>query len=149
MIIPFQGKPRPVVSWTKNDEPLPLTDTGRPKFNIRTVDESTTLYARTSDLWDCGTYNLTIKVGTQVVKADFEVVIIDIASKPLKVTVADVVGSSAQLKWSAPKFDGNSEIIGYQVEKRTAKHDEWYVCVDKVRHPQVQVSKHLYSVNSQ
>jgi len=98
------------------------------------------LFARTSDLWDCGTYNLTIKVGTQVVKANFEVVIIDIASKPLKVTVADVVGNSAQLKWSPPKFDGNNEIVGYQVEKRTAKHDEWYVCVEKVRHPQVQIN---------
>ena len=79
-------------------------------------------------------------MGTQVAKADFEIVVIDVASKPMGVNVVDVVGNSAQLKWKKPKFDGNSEIVGYQVEKRTAKHDDWYVCVDKVRHPQVQVS---------
>lgn len=140
LIIPFQGKPRPVVEWTKNNEELPIADNGRPKFNIRTVDGSTTLYGRTSDLWDCGTYNLSVRVGTQVAKADFEIVVIDVASKPMGVNVVDVVGNSAQLKWKKPKFDGNSEIVGYQVEKRTAKHDDWYVCVDKVRHPQVQIN---------
>jgi hypothetical protein len=140
LIIPFQGKPRPVIEWLKNGEPLPLLDNGRPKFHVRNVSDSTTLYSRTSDLFDCGIYNLIIKVGTQVVEAKFDVVIIDIASKPLGVNVVDVVGNSAQLKWKPPKFDGNTELIGYQVEKRTAKHDEWYVCVEKVRHPQVQIN---------
>lgn len=55
--------------------------------------------------------------------------------------IADVVSTSVQLKWDPPKDQGDCELIGYQVEKRDAKSpaDEWYVCVDKVRHSNVQV----------
>jgi hypothetical protein len=58
----------------------------------------------------------------------------------MKVQIVDVVGTSAQLKWLPPKDDGNCEIAGYQLEKRDARAEDWYVCVDRVRNPSVQIN---------
>lgn len=140
LIIPFQGKPKPVVDWTKDGEPLKKDDEGRLRFHVRNVGDSTTLFCRHTDRWDSGIYNLCVKVGTQEVNAKFDVAVIDIPSKPRALTIADVVGSSAQLKWNAPKDDGNCEIYGYQVEKRDAKSDEWFVSIERVRHASVQIN---------
>jgi hypothetical protein len=40
----------------------------------------------------------------------------------------------------SPKDDGNCEISGYQVEKRDAKSDEWFVSIERVRHASVQIN---------
>lgn len=138
--IPFCGRPKPKVSWTRNDEPLPLDDEGKPRFQVRNIADQTTLYCRSTERWDTGIYNIHVQVGTEAVKADLDVAIIDIPSKPMKVQIADVVGTSAQLKWLPPKDDGNCEIAGYQLEKRDARAEEWYVCVDRVRNPSVQIN---------
>merc|ERR1711981_1135730 len=139
-IIPFEGKPKPKVTWTKNGEDLRPDDDGKPRFHIRNVNDSTTLFLRHSDRWDSGVYNMKIEVGPQTATADFDVGVIEIPSKPRSFQIADVVGSSAQLKWLAPKDDGNCEILGYQVEKRDAKSDDWFVAVEKVRHTNVQIN---------
>merc|ERR1712088_1212962 len=135
LIIPYQGKPKPVITWTKDEKPI---DTER--FHIRNVADSTTIFCRSSDRWDGGIYELEIVVGDQKVSAKFDVAIIDIPSKPIKVTISEVISTSVALKWGPPKDCGDCELIGYQVEKRDARSpsDEWYVCVDKVRHNHVQ-----------
>jgi hypothetical protein len=139
-IIPFCGKPKPRVSWTKDGEELKKGDDGRPRFHVRNIADSTTLFCRATDRWDTGTYTIAVEVGTQKVDASLDVAIIDVASKPVKVQIADVVGTSAQLKWQPPKDDGNCDILGYQVEKRDARSDEWFVCVERVRNPNVQIN---------
>jgi hypothetical protein len=138
--IPFCGRPKPKVSWTRNDEPLPLDDEGKPRFSVRNIADQTTLFCRSCERWDSGVYNIHVQVGTEAVKADLDVAIIDIPSKPMKVQIVDVVGTSAQLKWLPPKDDGNCEIAGYQLEKRDARAEDWYVCVDRVRNPSVQIN---------
>jgi hypothetical protein len=137
LIIPFNGKPKPVVTWTKDEKDI---DTER--FHIRNAAGSTTIFCRASDRWDGGLYELTVVVGDQIAKAKFDVAVIDIPSKPVKLKIADVVSTDVQLKWEPPKDAGDCELIGYQVEKRDSKSpaDEWYVCIDKVRHCSVQIN---------
>ena len=38
-------------------------------------------------------------------------------TKPRNVKIVETIGTSVQLAWEAPKDDGNTEIIGYQIEK--------------------------------
>ena len=41
-IIPFCGKPKPKVTWTRDDKELPVGDDGRPRFNVRNIADQTT-----------------------------------------------------------------------------------------------------------
>lgn len=52
-----QGKPKPVVSWLKDGQPL---DTKR--VNIRNSDKDSILFIRTSQREDSGVYEITVKV---------------------------------------------------------------------------------------
>ena len=44
------------------------------------------------------------------------------------------------MKWAAPKDDGNTDIWGYQVERRDARDEDWWISVEKVRNCQVQIN---------
>lgn len=52
-----QGKPKPLVSWLKDGQPL---DTKR--VNIRNSDKDSILFIRTSQREDSGVYEITVKV---------------------------------------------------------------------------------------
>lgn len=52
-----QGKPKPVVSWTKDGQPL---DTKR--VNIRSTDRDSIMFIRTSERDDSGVYEMCVKV---------------------------------------------------------------------------------------
>lgn len=45
----------------------------------------------------------------------------DKPSPPIAVHVTDVWGFNAALEWKSPKDDGNSEIIGYTIQKADMK----------------------------
>lgn len=79
LIIPFSGKPKPVITWTKDEKEL-----DKERFHIRNVADSSTIFCRSSDRWDGGIYELTVVVGDQVSKAKFDVAVIDIPSKPIR-----------------------------------------------------------------
>ena len=51
-------------------------------------------------------------------------------------TCTTLIGTSVQLAWEEPKDDGNTEIIGYQVEKRDKRsgpESPWYIVHERVR----------------
>lgn len=52
-----QGKPKPVVSWTKNGEPL-----DKKRVNIRSTERDSILFIRSSEREDSGTYEMCVKV---------------------------------------------------------------------------------------
>lgn len=52
-----QGKPKPVVSWLKDGQPL---DTKR--VNIRNSDKDSILFIRSSQREDSGVYEMSVKV---------------------------------------------------------------------------------------
>lgn len=56
-IHPTQGKPKPVVSWLKNGQPL---DTKR--VNIRSTERDSILFIRAAERDDSGEYEMCVKV---------------------------------------------------------------------------------------
>ena len=54
---PLKGKPKPVVTWTKDGQPL---DTKR--VNIRNSERDSILFIRTTERDDSGVYEMCVKV---------------------------------------------------------------------------------------
>ena len=68
---PPQGKPKPVVTWTKNGEPL---DSKR--ANVRNSDKDSILFIRTSQRDDSGVYEMNVKVDSFEDKSSFIIQIV-------------------------------------------------------------------------
>lgn len=66
-----QGKPKPIVSWLKDGQPL---DTKR--VNIRNSDKDSILFIRTSQREDSGVYEMTVKVDSFEDKANITLQIV-------------------------------------------------------------------------
>ncbi|XP_076805528.1 myosin-binding protein C, fast-type-like isoform X3 [Clavelina lepadiformis] len=132
--VPYQGRPKPQLTWTKDGKEL------EDHVAIRNSLDSSVLFIRQAERWDSGCYDLQLRVGDDLVISKIEVAVIDIPSKPRQVKLVEVVGNSASLKWEEPNDSGNTDILGYIVEKRDARSEDWFVVYDKLRHKQCQVS---------
>ncbi|KAM4795852.1 myosin-binding protein H-like [Rhinophrynus dorsalis] len=121
LVIPFQGKPRPQVHWTKNGQPLD------PKHaSVRNSESDTILFIRTAERKDSGTYELTVQIDTLEDKAKIEIKIAERPGPPKSIKLLDVWGFNAAIEWTPPADDGNSEITGYTVQKADKKTGEWF-----------------------
>ncbi|XP_050971074.1 myosin-binding protein C, cardiac-type isoform X2 [Labeo rohita] len=121
LVIPFQGKPRPQVTWTKNDEPLD------PKqVSIRNSDTDTILFIRRSERKDSGKYEVQVQIENVEDRANVTIQIVDLPGPPQNLKVVDVWGFNVALEWKPPKDTGNCEITGYTIQKADKKTMEWY-----------------------
>ncbi|RXN05480.1 myosin-binding H-like protein [Labeo rohita] len=116
VVIPFVGKPKPVISWTKDGQPL---DTK--KVNIRNSDKDSILFIRKSEREDSGNYEMTVKVDSFEDKASLIIQIVDLPGPPASVKLVDSWGFNAALEWTPPKDNGNTEITGYTIQKADKK----------------------------
>ncbi|XP_031157779.1 myosin binding protein Hb isoform X5 [Sander lucioperca] len=123
--IPFTGKPKPVVTWTKNGQPL---DTKR--VNIRSTDRDSILFIRTSEREDSGVYEMCVKVEDFEDKASLILQIVELPGPPASVKIVDTWGFNVALEWTAPKDNGNTEITGYTVQKADKKTGDWFTVLD-------------------
>uniref|UniRef100_A0A672LFK6 Myosin-binding protein C, fast-type-like n=1 Tax=Sinocyclocheilus grahami TaxID=75366 RepID=A0A672LFK6_SINGR len=135
LVIPFQGKPRPVVTWLKDGAPL---DTGL--VNIRTSDVDTILFIRQAAREHSGQYTLSVQIENMEDKVNLEIQIVDKPGPPIAVTVTDVWGFNAALEWKPPKDNGNCEITGYTIQKADLKTKEWFTVLEHNRRPSCTVS---------
>ncbi|XP_060912686.1 myosin binding protein Ha isoform X2 [Labrus mixtus] len=125
LVIPFLGKPKPVVSWLKDGQPL---DTKR--VNIRNSDKDSIMFIRTSEREDSGVYEMSVKVDSFEDKAPLTLQIVELPGPPTSVKLADTWGFNAALEWTPPKDSGNTEITGYTVQKADRKTGEWFTVLD-------------------
>nr|XP_021333215.1 myosin-binding protein C, cardiac-type isoform X3 [Danio rerio] len=135
LVIPFQGKPRPQVSWTKNDEPLD------PKsVSIRNSDTDTILFIRRSERKDSGKYDVQVQIENVEDKASVNIQIVDVPGPPQNLKVMDVWGFNVALEWKPPKDNGNCDITGYNIQKADKKTMEWYTVFEQYRRTNCVVS---------
>ncbi|KAK9971672.1 hypothetical protein ABG768_025026 [Culter alburnus] len=135
LVIPFQGKPRPQVTWTKNDEILD------PKqVSIRNSDTDTILFIRRSERKDSGKYDVKVQIENVEDKAEVNIQIVDLPGPPQNLKVMDVWGFNVALEWKPPKDNGNCEITGYSIQKADKKTMEWYTVYDQYRRTNCVVS---------
>uniref|UniRef100_A0A672N110 Myosin-binding protein C, cardiac-type-like n=1 Tax=Sinocyclocheilus grahami TaxID=75366 RepID=A0A672N110_SINGR len=127
LVIPFQGKPRPQVTWTKNDE---LLD---PKqVSIRNSDTDTILFIRRSERKDSGKYEVQVQIENVEDRASVNIQIVDLPGPPQNLKVIDVWGFNVALEWKPPKDNGNCDITGYTIQKadkKTMVNPNLQICV--------------------
>uniref|UniRef100_A0A9L0TTA3 Myosin-binding protein C, fast-type n=1 Tax=Equus caballus TaxID=9796 RepID=A0A9L0TTA3_HORSE len=129
LVIPFQGKPRPQVVWTKGGAPV---DTSR--VHVRTSDFDTVFFVREAARSDSGEYELSVQIENMKDTATIRIRVVEKAGPPEHVMVKEVWGTNALVEWQPPKDDGNSEITGYLVQKADKKTMEWFTVYEHNRH---------------
>nr|XP_040047819.1 myosin binding protein Ca [Gasterosteus aculeatus aculeatus] len=135
LVLPFQGKPRPVATWSKDGVLLEDKTVG-----TRTSDVDAILFIRSAERTHSGKYTLSVRVEDTLDSADLHIQVVEKPGPPVAVRVADVWGTNAALEWKPPKDDGNCEIIGYTVQKADMKTKDWFTVVEHNRRPGCTVS---------
>uniref|UniRef100_A0A3Q3WW32 Myosin-binding protein C, fast-type n=1 Tax=Mola mola TaxID=94237 RepID=A0A3Q3WW32_MOLML len=135
LVIPFQGKPHPVVAWFKEGAPLVDKTVG-----TRTSEVDTIFFIRSAERAHSGTYTLSVQIENMLDSADIDIQIVDKPGPPFEVQVTEVWGFNVSLEWKPPKDDGNTEIIGYTIEKADMKTKEWFTVYEHNRRPICTVS---------
>ncbi|XP_073472204.1 myosin-binding protein H-like [Aquarana catesbeiana] len=135
LVIPFQGKPKPQVTWTKGGQPLD------PKqASVRNSDSDTILFIRKAERKDSGTYEVSVKIDDLEDKAKIEIQIAERPGPPKGITLVDVWGFNAALEWIPPQDNGNAEITGYTVQKSDKKTGEWFTVHENYRQTNCTIS---------
>eukprot|EP00066_Takifugu_rubripes_P011490 XP_011600756.1 PREDICTED: myosin-binding protein H-like [Takifugu rubripes] len=125
LVIPFLGKPKPVVSWLKDGQPI-----DKKRVNIRNSDKDSILFIRSSQRDDSGVYEMTVKVDSLEDKATITLQIVELPGPPASMKLVDVWGFNAALEWTPPKDNGNTEITGYTIQKADRKTEEWFTVLE-------------------
>uniref|UniRef100_A0A8C3MV58 Myosin-binding protein C, cardiac-type n=1 Tax=Geospiza parvula TaxID=87175 RepID=A0A8C3MV58_GEOPR len=128
IVIPFQGKPRPKITWLKDGQTLDSKDVG-----IRNSSTDTILFIRKAELHHSGAYEVTLQIENMSDKVAITIQIIDKPGPPQNIKLVDVWGFNAALEWSPPQDDGNAQILGYTIQKADKKTMEWYTVFDHYR----------------
>ncbi|XP_034075961.1 myosin binding protein Ca [Gymnodraco acuticeps] len=135
IVIPFQGKPRPVVTWFRDGILLEDKTVG-----TRTSDVDSILFIRSAERNHSGKYTLSVQVENMSDSGDIDIQVVEKPGPPIDVHVTDVWGFNAALEWKPPKDDGNCEIIGYSVQKADMKTKDWFTVLEHNRRPSCTVS---------
>ncbi|XP_056614395.1 myosin-binding protein C, cardiac-type [Triplophysa dalaica] len=135
LVIPFQGKPRPKVTWTKNGEPL-----DQKQVNVRNSDNDSILFIRRSERNDSGKYELQVEIENVEDRASVNIQTVDLPGPPQNLRFVDVWGFNVALEWKQPKDNGNCDITGYIIQKADKKTMEWYTVYDQYRRTNCVVS---------
>ncbi|XP_006896827.1 PREDICTED: myosin-binding protein C, cardiac-type [Elephantulus edwardii] len=136
LLIPFQGKPRPQVTWTKEGQPL-----AGEEVSIRNSPTDTILFIRAARRIHSGTYEVSVRIENMEDKATLVLQIIDKPSPPQDIRVMEAWGFNVALEWKPPQDDGNTEIWGYTVQKADKKTMEWFTVLEHYRRTQCVVSE--------
>ncbi|XP_055556365.1 LOW QUALITY PROTEIN: myosin-binding protein C, fast-type, partial [Falco cherrug] len=135
LVIPFQGKPRPQVTWTKEGQAL------REDIHIRNSDTDTVFFIRAAARHHSGEYQLRLQIENMEDTATMRLRIIERPGPPRGVQVKEVWGFNALLEWEPPQDDGNSDITGYTVQKADKRTMEWFTVYEHNRLPRCTVSE--------
>ncbi|XP_029907908.1 myosin binding protein Hb [Myripristis murdjan] len=125
LTIPFTGKPKPVVTWTKNGQPL-----DKKRVNIRSTERDSILFIRASEREDSGVYEMCVKVDDFDDKASLTLQIVELPGPPASVKIVDTWGFNVALEWTPPSDNGNTDITGYTIQKADKKTGDWFTVLE-------------------
>ncbi|KAK2086295.1 hypothetical protein P7K49_035720 [Saguinus oedipus] len=123
------GKPKPQATWTHNGHAL---DSQR--VSVRTGDQDSILFIRSAQRSDSGHYELTVRLEDLEAKATIDILVIEKPGPPSSIRLLDVWGCNAALQWTPPQDTGNTELLGYTVQKADKKTGQWFTVLERY-HP--------------
>ncbi|XP_078093397.1 myosin binding protein Ca [Mustelus asterias] len=135
LVIPFQGKPRPLITWLKDGQ---LLDSKQ--VSTRNSDVDTILFIRSAQRENSGKYELSVQIENLTDKATVKIQVVDKPGPPASLKIVDVWGFNASVEWELPKDNGNAEIIGYTIQKADKKTMEWFTVYEHNRKPHCTIS---------
>ncbi|XP_018412130.1 PREDICTED: myosin-binding protein C, slow-type [Nanorana parkeri] len=136
LVIPFQGKPRPKVSWKKNGSHVDKT-----QISIRNTECDTILFIRKAERSHSGKYDLKVKVENLQDKASIFIQIVEKPGPPQSVDIEEVWGENVALEWKPPVDNGNAAIIGYTIQKADKKTMEWFTVLEHYHRTSATISE--------
>nr|XP_040054226.1 myosin-binding protein C, cardiac-type isoform X8 [Gasterosteus aculeatus aculeatus] len=128
LLIHFQGKPRPKVTWTKDGEPL-----GPELASVRNSDSDTIFFIRKTERKHSGRYDLQVQIENIEDTASIILQVVDLPGPPQALKITDNWGFNVALEWKPPKDNGNCEITGYTIQKAEKKTMEWFTVYEHYR----------------
>ncbi|XP_069821943.1 myosin-binding protein C, cardiac-type [Dendropsophus ebraccatus] len=128
IVIPFQGKPRPVVTWLKDGQPIDPKQVG-----IRNSEADTILFIRSAQRSHSGEYQVKIQIENCEDAATICIQIVDKPSAPQNLKIVEIWGFNVAVEWAPPQDDGNTEITGYTIQKADKKTMEWFTVYEHYR----------------
>ncbi|KAJ6651333.1 hypothetical protein lerEdw1_021069 [Lerista edwardsae] len=126
LVIPFRGKPKPQVTWTKNGQPLDPKE-----VVVRTSDRDSVFFIRKAERKHSGKYEITVRILDELEdKATIDLQVIERPGPPENLKLLDVWGFNVALEWSPPKDTGNADLKGYTVQKAEKKTGQWFTVLE-------------------
>ncbi|XP_069048892.1 myosin-binding protein C, slow-type isoform X2 [Lepisosteus oculatus] len=135
LVIPFQGRPRPKVSWMKDKAPVDPT-----QVSIRNSETDSIIFIRKATRKHSGHYKMSVQVENYVDEATIDIQIVDRPGPPQHVKIVDVWGENVELEWTPPKDSGNAPITGYTIQKADKKTMEWFTTLEHYHRTTIAIS---------
>uniref|UniRef100_A0A8D0FT10 Titin n=1 Tax=Strix occidentalis caurina TaxID=311401 RepID=A0A8D0FT10_STROC len=111
--VPFIGRPKPTITWTKDEQPLKQTT-------------SLIINLKESVAADAGRYDITAANSSGTTKSFVNIVVLDRPGPPVgPVVLSDITEESVTLRWQPPVYDGGSQVTNYIVLKRETSTAAW------------------------
>ena len=120
--IPIFGRPKPVVTWSKDGGPLKFTT----RVNITNTLKHTTLSIKEAVGDDGGMYSINAANSTGKKDTTIEIIVLDKPGPPSgPVRFDEITTQSVTISWDPPKHNGGSQISNYIVQKRETTSNTW------------------------
>uniref|UniRef100_A0A670HZ63 Titin n=1 Tax=Podarcis muralis TaxID=64176 RepID=A0A670HZ63_PODMU len=129
--IPYKGKPKPTMSWLKDN--IPLKESEQVRF--KKTENKITLSVKNVKKENGGKYTLILDNGVHRKSFPITVITLGPPSKPKgPIKLDEIRADSMVLSWGVPEDDGGGEITGYSVEKRETSQTNWKMICSSVEH---------------
>lgn len=127
--LPYRGKPRPSVTWLKDNLPLKESE----KVRFKKTENKATLMIKNVEKENGGKYTLTLD--NKICRKSFHIQVntLGTPSRPIgPIRLDEVRAESIRISWDEPNDDGGGEITCYSVEKRDTSKPDWKMACSSV-----------------
>ncbi|TPP56261.1 Twitchin [Fasciola gigantica] len=119
MPVPITGAPKPTVTWSKDNAPLPA------HARVTDEEEKTCVDIPRTVRGDSGQYRLKLSNDYGEDEATIKVIVMDKPTPPIDVEATDVYEDKCKVTWEPPKDDGGCPITDYIIERMEEAAGIW------------------------